>query len=75
VLHGENEAAFERGVGGDDEINGGVGSDRASPLDVEIGFDGGVVGPSGLLMPSTPGSLPSMMTWGGLAGRLKSVRN
>ena len=40
VLHGEEEAGFQSGVGSDYEIDGGRRSDGSGPLYVEIGFDG-----------------------------------
>ena len=43
------EAAFDGSVGGDDEIDGGVGRNGAGPLDIEIGFSGGVVGAVGIV--------------------------
>ena len=49
VLDGEIQARLESGVGGDDEIDRGVGRDGSGPLDVEIGFDGVAVGAVGIV--------------------------
>ncbi len=75
MFYGKNQAGLSSGVGGDDKIDGGIGRYGSGPFDIEIGLEEAPLGPSGLLTPSTPGSFPSMMTWGGFAGRPKRVRN
>ena len=69
MLGGQDETALESRIASDDQVDGGVGSDGAGPLDVEIGFNGGAVGAIGIVDAVDAGIVAVDDDLGGIGGQ------